>query len=76
MSRPPADPVAAWLALVVRRCLITSPAERPDPPELPAGVIAVEAHATGELAVGVVVTVADQGNRYYIVRVHPVRRDV
>ena len=69
--------MAAWLALIVRRCLITSPAERPDlPPRLPEGVIDVQAHAVGELDVGVAVRMADQGNRYFLVRVYPVRRDV
>ena len=45
MSRPPADPVARWLAAIVQHHLITS-AERPDLPPVPEGVTAVEAHAT------------------------------
>ena len=68
MSRPPADPVARWLAAIVKHHLITS-AERPDLPPLPEGVTAVEAHAVGELDTGIVVTTADQGNRYFLVRV-------
>ena len=75
MSRPPADPVARWLAGIVKHYLIASPAERPDLPPLPEGVTAVEAHAVGELDTGVVVTTADRGVRYFLVRVYPVSRD-
>ena len=78
MSRPPADPVARWIALIVQHHLITSPAEQPGLPSLPEGVAAVEAHAVGELDTGVAVTMADRV-RYFLVRVSefrpPVRRD-
>ena len=47
MSRPEPDPIALWIAATVQHHLITSPAERPDLPELPAGVTAVEAHPVG-----------------------------
>lgn len=67
MSRPEADPIARWLAAIVRHHLISSP-ERPELPELPEGVTAVEAHAVGELDTGVVVTTADRV-RYFLVRV-------
>jgi hypothetical protein len=68
-SRPEPDPVARWIAATVQHHLITSPAERPDLPALPDGVTAVEAHAVGELDAGVVVTTADRGVRYFLVRV-------
>jgi hypothetical protein len=68
VSRPEPDPVAAWIARTVQHHLITSP-ERPDLPALPAEVAAVEAHAVGELDTGVVVTTADLGVRYFLVRV-------
>jgi hypothetical protein len=74
VSRPPADPVARWLAAIVQHHLITS-AERPDLPPPPEGVTAVEAHAVGELDTGIVVTTADRGVRYFLVRVYPVSRD-
>lgn len=69
MSRPEPDPVARWIARTVQHHLITSPAERPALPALPDGVTAVEAHAVGELDTGVVVTTADRGVRYFLVRV-------
>ena len=68
MSRPEPDPVARWIARTVQHHLITSP-ERPVLPALPAEVAAVEAHAVGELDTGVVVTTADRGVRYFLVRV-------
>jgi hypothetical protein len=68
VSRPEPDPVARWIAATVQHHLITSPAERPDLPELPEGVTAVEAHPVGELDTGVVVTTADRV-RYFLVRV-------
>lgn len=69
MSRPEPDPVARWIARTVQHHLITSPPERPALPALPEGVTAVEAHAVGELDTGVVVTTADLGIRYFLVRV-------
>jgi len=60
--------VARWIAATVQHHLITSPAERPDLPELPEAVTAVEAHAVSELDTGVVVTTADRV-RYFLVRV-------
>jgi hypothetical protein len=63
------DPVAQTIALIVQHHLITSPAERPDLPPLPAGVTAVEAHAVGVLDTGIAVTTADRGIRYFLVRV-------
>ncbi len=69
MSRPDNDPVARYIAAIVQHHLITSPAERPDLPPLPAGVISVEAHAVGVLDLGVAVTMTDQRIRYYLVRV-------
>jgi hypothetical protein len=68
VSRAEPDPVARWLAAIVRHHLITSPAERPDLPELPDQVTAVEAHPVGELDTGVAVTTADRV-RYFLVRV-------
>ena len=68
MSRPEPDAVARWIAATVQHHLITSPAERPDLPELPEAVTAVEAHAVSELDTGVVVTTADRV-RYFLVRV-------
>ncbi len=52
MSRLDNDPVAQMIARIVQHHLITSPAERPDLPPLPAGVTAVEAHAVGVLDTG------------------------
>ena len=69
MSRPEPDAVARWIARTVQHHLITSPPERPALPALPEGVTAVEAHAVGELDTGVVVTTADLGIRYFLVRV-------
>jgi hypothetical protein len=69
VSRPEPDLVALWIAATVQHHLITSPAERPALPELPAGVTAVEAHAVGELDTGVALTTADRGLRYFLVRV-------
>jgi hypothetical protein len=69
VSRPEPDPVARWIARTVQHHLITSPPERPALPALPEGVTAVEAHAVGELDTGVVVTTADLGIRYFLVRV-------
>ncbi len=69
MSRPPADPVARWLALIVRHHLVTNAAERPDLPELPEGVIWVQGHVVGELETGIVVTMADRRVRFFLVRV-------
>ncbi|HMD26551.1 MAG TPA: hypothetical protein VKG61_19810 [Streptosporangiaceae bacterium] len=69
MSRPDNDPVARYIAAIVQHHLITSPAERPDRPPLPAGVTAVEAHAVGVLDTGICVTTTDRGNRYFLVRV-------
>ncbi len=69
MSRPEPDPVARLIARTVQHHLITSPAERPALPALPEGVTAVEAHAVGELDTGVVVTTAERGIRYFLVRV-------
>jgi hypothetical protein len=63
------DPVARMIAQIVQHHLITSPAERPELPEMPARVTAIEAHAVGELDTGVVVTTADRGTRYFLVRV-------
>ena len=63
MSRPEPDPVARWLAGIVRRCLMTGQAG-----PLPEGVTAVEVHAVGELDTGVAVTTADRV-RYFLVRV-------
>ena len=40
-----------------------------DLPALPEGVTGMEAHAVGELDTGLVVTMADQGVRYFLVRV-------
>jgi hypothetical protein len=54
---------------VVRHHLVTTPAERPDLPQLPEGVTAVTAHAVGPLDTGIVVTTADRGVRYFLVRV-------
>ena len=68
MTRPEPDAVALWIARTVQHHLITSPAERPDLPELPEAVTAVEAHAVSELDTGVVVTTADRV-RYFLVRV-------
>ena len=68
MSRPEPDPVARWIAATVQHHLITSPAERPDLPELPERVTAVEAHPVGGLDTGVVVTTADR-LRYFVVLV-------
>jgi hypothetical protein len=68
VSRPEPDPVARWIAATVQHHLITSPAERPDLPELPEWVTAVEAQPVGELDTGVVVTTADRV-RYFLVRV-------
>ena len=67
MSRPEPDAVARWIAATVQHHLITSP-ERPDLPPLPEGVVAVDAHAIGELDTGVVVPPADRV-RYFLVRV-------
>ena len=67
MSRPEPDAVALWIARTVQHHLITSP-ERPDLPPLPEGVVAVDAHAVGELDTGVVVTTADRVG-YFLVRV-------
>ena len=61
--------MARWIARTVQHHLITSPPERPALPALPEGVTAVEAHAVGELDTGVVVTTADRGIRYFLVRV-------
>ncbi len=69
MSRAEPDAAALWIAALVRRCLLTSPAERPDVPEMPEGVTAIEAHPVGELDTGVVVTTAERGIRYFLVRV-------
>ena len=69
MSRPDDDPVARYIAAIVQHHLITSPAERPGLPPLPAEVIAVEAHAVGVLDTGICVTTTDRGNRYFLVRV-------
>ena len=68
MSRPEPDPVARWIAATVQHHLIASPAERPDLPELPERVTAVEAHPVGGLDTGVVVTTADR-LRYFVVLV-------
>jgi hypothetical protein len=68
VSRPEPDLVARWIATTVQHHLITSPAERPDLPELPEWVTAVEAHPVGELDTGVVVTTADR-LRYFVVLV-------
>ena len=62
------DPVARMIARTVQHHLITSPAERPGLPPLPEQVTALEAHAVG-LDTGVVVTTADRGTRYFLVRV-------
>jgi hypothetical protein len=70
VSRPPADPVARWIADIVKHHLITSPAERPDLPPLPEGITATEAHPVGELDTGIIVTTADRGVRYFLVRVY------
>jgi hypothetical protein len=69
VSRPEPDPIALWIAAIVQHHLITNPAERPDLPELPEGVTAVEAHAIGDLACGVVVTMAEGALRYFLVHV-------
>ena len=69
MSRPPADPVARWIAGIVKHYLIAGRRSGPDLPPLPEGVTAVEAHAVGELDTGVAVTTADRGVRYFLVRV-------
>jgi hypothetical protein len=68
VSRPENDPVAQYIAAIVQHHLITSPAERPGLPPLPAGVISVEAHAVGVLDTGVAVTTAGRV-RYFLVRV-------
>ena len=65
MSRPDDDPVARYIAAIVRRL-----AASPDLPPLPEGVAAVECHPVGVLDLGVAVTMADQQRiRYYLVRV-------
>jgi hypothetical protein len=69
MSRSENDPVARYIAAIVQHHLITSPAERPGLPPLPAEVTAVEAHAVGVLDTGICVTTTDRGNRYFLVRV-------
>lgn len=69
MNRPDTDPVARMIARTVQHHLITSPAERPGLPALPAEVTAVEAHAVGVLDTGIAVTTTDQGIRYFLVRV-------
>ena len=61
------DPVAQTIALIVQHHLITSPAERPDLPPLPAGVTAVEAHAVGVLDTGIAFTTGDGGSGYFLV---------
>ncbi len=63
------DPVARMIARTVQHHLITSAAERPGLPPLPEQVTALEAHAVGALDTGVCVTTADQGVRYFLVRV-------
>ena len=68
-SRPGSDPVTRMIVQTVQHHLITNPAERPVLPPLPPEVVAVEAHAVGELDTGIAVTTADRGNRYFLVRV-------
>ena len=63
------DAVALWIAAIVRHHLIAGPERRPDLPPMPEGVTSAEAHAVGELDTGVVVTTADRGVRYFLVRV-------
>jgi hypothetical protein len=69
VSRPDADPVAAWIAATVQRCLIMDPARRPDPPETPEGVRGASAHRLDAVTTGVTVTMAGVGVRYFLVRV-------
>ena len=67
VSRPEPDPVARWLALIVQHHLITSRSGQTCPSCQ--GGMQVEAHATGALDPGVVITTAEGGNRYFLVRV-------
>ena len=64
MARPDNDAVTLAIGQAVQRYLMASL----DLPPL-AEVTGVEAHAVGELDTGLVVTTADQGNRYFLVRV-------
>ena len=65
MSRPGNDPVTLAIGQAVQRYVLGGL----DLPALPEGVTGMEAHAVGELDTGLVVTTADRGNRYFLVRV-------
>ena len=65
MSRPEPDPVLRAIARAVQRYLVVTGLDLSPLPE----VTAIEAHPTGELATGIVITMADQSTRYFIVRV-------
>jgi hypothetical protein len=59
------DPVKSLIARAVQRYLVVTGLDLSPLPE----VTAVEAHPLGALATGVVITMADQRLRYFIVRV-------
>ena len=65
MSRPGNDAVTLAIGQAVQRFVLGGL----DLPALPEGVTGMEAHAVGELDTGLVVTMADQGVRYFLVRV-------
>ena len=64
MARPDNDAVTLAIGQAVQRYLMAS-LDLPPMPE----VSGVEVHAVGELDTGILVTTADQGNRYFLVRV-------
>ena len=64
MARPGSDAVALAIGQAVQRYVLSGL----DLPPLPE-VSGVEAHAVGGLDTGLVVTTADQGNRYFLVQV-------
>ena len=65
MARPDNDAVTLAIGQAVQRHVLGGL----DLPALPEGVTGMEAHAVGELETGLVVTTADRGNRYFLVRV-------
>jgi hypothetical protein len=64
-SRREPDPVTLAIGQAVQRHVLGGLGL----PALPEGVTGIEGHPAGELVTGLVVTTADQGIRYFLVRV-------